>query len=426
MIGSLAACSEAWTPSNERNGQLALNSLSIAVNSSEKLTGTDATMKQASRDEYDLSDFVIRVYDASDAMVANWRYADMPEIFTLPVGKNYRVDVLSHQVKKADWDAPLFVGSKNFDIVDSEITDIGQVVCSFASLKVTVEFSDALKKAMADDAKVRIVANDLGELEFTATEARAGYFEVVTGSNTLAYYFEGEVNGNYEEFHNVYTDIEAGQHRIFKFKLKSNDTEPDIETGTVTPGSSINVDVDVTDENINGTVTPGEDPENPERPGGEVFEPTEPTNPTEPTDPENPGDITKGELTITAEQMLFDTPMNPDDYTNGKVNIYAEKGIQNLYVKIVPTDYFKGLLDDVAVPLEFDVANPTAADESVLELLGNPDVKGKTEAQFDISQFLELIPLGGSGQQKFVLTVVDQGEGAAQNSDSKTLIFEVK
>ncbi|MDE7467577.1 MAG: hypothetical protein K2M61_04405, partial [Muribaculaceae bacterium] len=195
---------------------------------------------------------------------------------------------------------------------------------------------------------------------------------------------------------------------------------------TVTPGSGINVDVDVTDENINGTVTPGEDPENPERPGGEVFEPTEPTNPTEPTDPENPGDITKGELTITAEQMLFDTPMNPDDYTNGKVNIIAENGIENLIVEIVPTDQFRGMLEGVDVPLKFDVAHPTAADAGVLELLGNPDVYGQTEAVFDITDFLGLIPAGGSGQQKFIITVEDQAKGAAHNSETKTLIFEVQ
>ncbi|MDE6300591.1 MAG: DUF4493 domain-containing protein [Muribaculaceae bacterium] len=419
MAGSLTGCQESWKPVNERQGQVALSSLGINVDSHETLTNSDASKAKQSREAYDVNDYIVRIYDAQNAMVANWRYAEMPEIFTLPVGQNYRVDVVSHEVQKAEWSAPLFTGSKSFDIADSEITDIGTVTCTFQSLKVSVEFSSELKAAMGDDAQVRVVANDLGELVFTASESRSGYFEVVDGSNTLAYFFEGSVNGNYETFHNIYTDITAGQHRIIKFSLKQNNTEPDVETGIVTPGTGINVNVVVFDENKNGEVPNEEEHQNPNRPNGENFNDEE--NPGPGPGPDDP--VTHGEISFTAPELLFDTPMDPAQQSNGVVDIHVEKGIEHLQVEIqTNSDDFKGTLEDVDVPLTFDMAQPTAADEGVMELLGASadDILGKTDVKFDITEFLPLLFF--SGEHKFIITVTDK-DGY---SDSRTIIFVVK
>lgn len=417
-----SSCQESWAPSNERTGQLSLSSLGIQIDSSVSTTSTDVRKSKESREEastYDVSEFLIRVYDSQNAMVANWRFAEMPDIFTLPVGKNYRLDIVSHEVQKADWAKPLYVGSATFDINDSQITDIGKVICKFSSLKVSVEFSPELKKAMGADARVRVVTNDVGELIFTATETRAGFFEVLKGSNTLAYYFEGSVNGTNEEFHNIYTDVIAGQHRIIKFSLKTNNTQPDEETGSINPGSGINVNVDVIDEDMQSNASPSEDPEHPKRPDEEEW----PENPDDPVKPDDP--VTNGEITFTSN-LSFEEEMNPLEEPDGVVNVYVEKGIRNFVVTITPGSAdFKNVLNDVNVPLVFDIANPTEADEGVMGLLGSDgepleSVKNKTDVRFDITGFLSLLNIYG-GTHKFMLVVTDN-DGY---SESRTLTFKV-
>ena len=194
----------------------------------------------------------------------------MPEIFSLEPG-DYRVEVQSHEVQKAEWSRPYFLGSKAFTIEANKVTEIGVVSCKFSSLKVSVVFTDALRAEMADDVKVEISANDEGKLTFTPAETRSGFFAVLDGSTTLTAVFTGTVKGYRENIIKTYTDIAAGQHRIITFDLKDNPSTPPEETGTVDPGEGINVDVSVTDSAISGGVDVSEDNETGSRPGDEDF-----------------------------------------------------------------------------------------------------------------------------------------------------------
>lgn len=268
LVG-LSGCGDDFTPATERTGQVNLSTMGVEVNSDAVEVGGE------SRAEHDISQYIVKIFSADGSLVANWAYSEMPEIFTLPVANNYKVEVMSHKVDKAEWERPLYVGSKTFNIEDSKITDVGAVKCVFSSLKVSIRFEDKLVEAMSNDVKVTIVTNDAGTLEYTADEVRAGYFEVIDGSNTLAAYFTGTVNGAKEDFHNVFTDIKAGQHRIITYRLKGNNINPDPITGTINPGhedSGINVDFDMETVNGDAPVNPNEDPVTPDNnPGGEVF-----------------------------------------------------------------------------------------------------------------------------------------------------------
>lgn len=262
----VASCNESPDYPVNKTGQLSLGSLGVEVENVEKVVGDH------SRATYDLNPFIVTVYNDKDVQVEQWTYGEMPEIFSLPVG-HYRVDVKSHEVAKAEWDRPYFAGSQEFDIVSNQITEVSKVVCRFSSLKVTVEFGEKLRQAMGDDVQVRVVANDAGELVFTPDETRAGYFEVLDGSMTLAATFTGTVLGNQEYINRVYTDVEPGQYRKIMFELKNNVVEPEEETGYIDPNGGINVDMNVTNEDIAGsTGSLEEDPIDPgTRPGGEVF-----------------------------------------------------------------------------------------------------------------------------------------------------------
>jgi len=377
------SCSESWEPKTEKTGQLALSSLGVEVAGGEELI--DSSVNPVSRAEVDLKPFVVKVYKENGDLFTQWIYGDMPEIFTLPVGK-YTLKVASHEAQKAEWEHPLFEGSKDFVIENSKITNIGTIKCVFASLKVSIRFADDLRKVMGSDVKVTVVANDEGELVYTPNETRAGYFEVIEGSTTLAATFTGTVKNVTENIHKVYTDIKAGQHRIITFSLKSNPQVPDPSTGYIDPTDGIYVDTSVQDEDVNGNVPVEEDPENPERPGQEDF---------------NDG------VKVTSA-MSFDATLNPAEVTDAKVALTAQKGIASLSLSLTT-------LPDLS---NIDLATATSAPYG---LPFGASVKDQTSLTLDLAQVVNAIK-DIEGKHALTIAVADN----AGIHVSKTLNFEVK
>ena len=267
-IVGLSACSEDWNPKTESTGKVSFEQMGVEVSGVEKVV---------SRSEVDLSDYLVTIYDKDGLLVRQWAYKDVPEIFELPVADNYRVDIVSHSVKPSAWDEPLFRGSQVFNINKNEITNIGNITCTFASLKVSVRYTQALLEAMSSDSKVTVEAGKTQAdvktaLEFASTETRSGFFEVIDGSMTLIATFRGQIGGNDEETRKVYTDVEPGKHYIITFSLKKNDTEPPFEpepSGNV--GISVSIDNVVNDEDVPGVIDPSDDPINPDDPNQEQF-----------------------------------------------------------------------------------------------------------------------------------------------------------
>lgn len=398
----LASCDSDWQPAVDggRSGQIKLSSIGIEV---------DDTEDVLKRSSVDVSGFLVKIYK-SDAdggdLVNQWTYSQMPEIFSLGVG-DYRVDIVSHNVQKAEWDAPLFLGSKTFSIADSEITDIGTVTCKFSSIKVSVRFTDELRAVMADDVEVTVVCNDEGRLTYTPAETRVGCFEAVDGSTTLAASFKGTVKGFKEDIHRVYEDVKAGQHRIITFGLRDSQIEPDPETGTIDPSEGINVSVDVEDENVGGSVGAEEDNlGGDDRPGKEDFGGGEEPGPG-PDDP----DASKVDFNCDLDLSKVHD-VTPDNCAKAIIDIESVYPITSLVVDIDSSnDDFNNTLIGGGLGTSFDLANPaTPALEATLAGFGLPvsaSVKGKTSVRFDVSQLVGL--LGSfSGTHNFKVTVTDE------------------
>lgn len=406
VAATMASCSEDWKPAVD--GSVSFASMGIEVSSTMDVVN--------SRAEYDLSSFLIKIYNNQNQVVNQWTYATMPEIFSLEPG-DYRVEVQSHEVQKAEWSRPYFLGTKEFTIEANKVTEIGVISCKFASLKVSVVFTDALRAEMADDVKVEISANDEGKLTFTPAETRAGFFAVIEGSTTLTAVFTGTVKGYRENIIKTYTDIAAGQHRIITFDLKDNPTTPPEETGNIDPGEGINVDVSVTDSAINGGVDVSEDNESGTRPGDENFDDPDPE--PGPDEPE-PGEET---ITFEAAQLSFDTPNTPVDGMNGVVDIYATDGVAHLIVNIASTnaDFFGIINDDFGIAT-FDLAYPGDKVDALISLglATGSAVIDQTHVPFDITQFIPLLK-NYPGTHNFTITVTDN----KNHQVAKTLTFVV-
>ncbi len=406
----MASCSDNWTPEEESNG------LGQA-----KMSGVDVVNVEnvISRAGVDVSNFLVSVVNSDGVVVNEWKYSEMPEIITLDVADNYQVNVISHIEESAAWEAPLFKGSsEKFNIKANDITEIGVISCKLSNIKVSIKYSDELRAAMGSDCKVTVIANDEGKLVYGIDETRAGYFKALEGSSTLVATFTGSVNGNYETITRPFTDVEAGQHRIITYSLKSGDSTIPDETGSIDPSSGISVDISTIDESVEGSVNPGdEDIIDGERPGQE-----EPETPVDPEIPVNPDTPVEDLITVTSATIDLENPNVPEEGKEYKVEINSQNPLAHLKVKIVSESLSKEMLQGVGLDNEFDLAEPGDLKTALSESFGFPvedQIVGQTNVLFDITNFVPLLNIYPGETHIFELYIEDQNG----NTKEISLVF---
>ncbi|MBD5216710.1 MAG: DUF4493 domain-containing protein [Bacteroidales bacterium] len=436
-VGMTACGDDNWNSgdSPETYGSVSLAAFKIDVDGAEKLVSR--------ADGISTDNFKVNFLDKNTGEVKyKYTYGDMPEVVSIAPG-SYTLSVKSHEVASADWDAPYFVGGADFTVETGKITEIGTVLCKFSNIKVTVKYTNELLGYMGQDARVRVIANDRGSLDFTATETRAGYFEAVDGSSTIVAVFQATIQGNYVETIKTFTDVKAGQHYVITFSVQNGSgTIPD-EFGTI-GASGIKVDADIEHEDLGGAVDVSpEKPTDPsERPGNEEWpdEPTQPVEPVDPTDPTKPDQPGQDEKPIDAKSENLDLKKVNDskalaeligNATEGiaVVNFKVPAGIKTMKVTIKSSEAFlqvlveSGLLDKTDENY-FYLDNPGNKQEA-LEGLGLPcgnDVINKTDLDFDITQFVPLLnlPQYAGTYYEFIVDVEDN-DG---NTETVSLKFQ--
>lgn len=404
------SCDGEWTPpAAGGEGTAALSSMTVKNDDAEKIIRNSASRADAT----DFSSYKVEIAKKGDAApYKTWTYSEMPEVVTLPAGE-YTLAVKSHEVEKQAWDTPYFLGNAAFTITAGEITNIGEVTCSFSSIRVTVNFADDLVKLMSPDAKVTVVANDEGTLDFTAGETRSGYFEALENSNTMVVTFTGSIDGVATTQDIPVTDVRKGNHYIFTFKTKNNPDIPD-QAGTIDPNTGIGLDASMTGEDVDGNITVEEDLlDSSDRPGKE--------DPIE--DPDKP-DVPPTEETIVftpSDGMSFDKVNEIVDGNTYAMTVTSKEPIENFKVSIESTNQdFIGSASEM-MPMNFDLAHldeTTAGNLSSIGFYVNDQVLGKNEVPFDIT---ELVPLLGAfqGTHTFTIEVVDN----TGKKVSRTLTF---
>lgn len=410
----LAGCGDdTWKPQVEKEGTLKLADLALDVNESENV-GSRAVSTD---------NFIVEIVQG-DQSVKKYNYSQMPEIITLPVG-DYTVSARNNDVQPAAFSAPYYFGSAPITIADGKVSDVAEITCRFANIRVSINYSESLKAKMADNCHVQVVAGAAGDgsgatLDFGKEETRSGYFAAIDGSVTLIATFEGTVDGNEVMLQETYKNVQAGYHYSINYAT-SNEKPMDDEYGTVVMDtlsgiqisfgiteSESNLDLGITDEDVidGGLVRPGtEEPE----PG------------TEDPDPSEPADPSQSVITITSETLSF-VDINTNDSIQGIVNIHADLGIAHLYVNISSDNSnFMAAVSNL-LPTSFDLAY-TGDYTKAFASLGFPvdeEVRDQKEVVFDITQFIPLLE-NFPGTHTFKLEVVD----VADESKSVNIKFSI-
>ncbi len=411
----MASCStEAPFSAESRKGEgrVLASALSVELKTDEKLVRSSGVP--------DVSDFTvdfIKADNLEDSPVKHFRYGDMPEVVTLPVGeyvaRAYYGGDYGSEGGKAAFSAPYYLGeSGRFTISENKITDnIGTVECRLSNVKVTILFDENLVKVMSPDSKVSVSVGQRGSLDFTPSTSESGYFAYEEGSNTISAVFTGVVDGDEVTESKSYSNVKAGNHYRITFKLHSVDpNEPgDINPGN--PGDEIKIDATVSLEDMTGGggTDVGEPSDEDIYMDDDRYPNEDPGNDPGPDDPSTPENGPK----VTAEAPIDLDKVNEVNASSKVVLNFeskADSGFTTFEVDIESNDLTPAELEGVGLGAHLDLINPgelLGALQGLGILKENQEtVLGEKNVVFDISQFMTPLSMF-SGEHHFVIKVAD-------------------
>ena len=365
-------------------GQVKLSSMEMTYNTEPMVT--------VSRAAEDLNNYVVGIYKSADnSLVQEWKYSEMPEIFTLDAG-DYKLVAHSQDVEGAQFDAPYCYGESSvFTIVKDKIVDAGTVSCTLKNVKVTIKYSDDLKPLLSEDTQVTVTLGD-ESLAYTADETRSGYFHCKATDNVVGVRFEGKVDGESEPtpITTSYTVIE-GTELIVNYDLVSA-SYVDPGTGGIVPAMKLKISDEVFTAELQGSVLPEDD---------EILDFGKPSI-------EGVGFDIKQPITV-----------NPGTL---QVNLMAPEGMQHVYVEITSDN--EGFLSAASAVFggatSFDLAEPATEEikNALINLnfpVGENIINNKGIVLFDISPFVGLLfESTFAGKHSFKIKVVDSYDDTAE------------
>lgn len=397
-ILSFSACDrEKMDNDSTEQGEGSINLASL------KGLSVDASSTTVTRAEDDVNtdNYLIRIYNADEELVQEWKYSELPEIFTLKVG-NYSVQALSHEVQPAEFEKPYYYAEESFTIEANKVKDLEPMVCRLQNIQVSVTYDDKLKALMGDDIKTTVSVGN-ASLEFNKDDTRSGYFRSnKENDNLMTATMTGKIDGNPESVPYPIKNAKAGQHRIIKFYLKYVNDDGYIEGGFVPLKLTVVAQCTVIEKGV-------------------IVEQDEEIIPDpNPSEPEGEKPTIEGIGFNIDESITFPIKTTADV----NVKVISPEGLSNLKVKIVSDFLTEEMLSDVGLTSEFDLAYPGEYTEG-LKGLGFPvgnEVIGAKDLDFAITQFTAL--LLEPGIHKFIITAIDQKMNQVEKT--LTLISEDK
>lgn len=378
MLIALTAChSEKVSFQMDTFGQLKLSSMQVTADTEPLVT--------ASRVSADINDYLITVYAANGEKLQEWKYAEMPEIFTLKTG-TYKLVAHAPEVTGAAFDTPYCASAeKSFEIRQDEITEIGEVKCTLHNVKVTVKYEDKLMALLGDDVKVTVKVGE-EKLEYTKDETKSGFFHGKAGNNVVDVVFQGSVEGEPVSITKSYAEIALGTELIVTYKYKESVTGIDPGTGGSFHAPGISVDEKLIAVNETGAVLPEED---------EILDFGKPAIEGDGFDLSQP--------VTNLNQKVVVNLMAPDGIAHVKVEIASEN------------ETFAGVIQEMFGG-PFDLAYPGTLEETLkgLKLPVSEQVINQQLVKFDVTEFMPLLKGEFAGIHRFIIEVVDNNNSSVK------------
>lgn len=149
----------------------------------------------------------------------------------------YRVVASAGEDVEAGFEAPLYRAEEDIDLQGGETKQIA-LICTQANVKVTVDYSEAIKRNFKDYSL--LVENGKGNLLFEKDETRAGYLRVNEGKLS----WNLTLHNGQEEYHlnKTIPEVKARQYYHFTFDIRE---DGDAEEGALSFGVVVDTTLEV-------------------------------------------------------------------------------------------------------------------------------------------------------------------------------------
>lgn len=360
-----------------------------------------ALSSRAEVEDVNVDEFIVTIVDSENETLYTYTYADIKDKMLELYVDNYTISARSPHNASVAVDQPIFMGSETLKIEPAKINTVN-LVCEITNMKVTVDFDESFKQDLKEYEV--IVKSDDGYLIYDETnEGQQGFFAVKELTIDVK---AKRVTDNYQINQSFsIPDGAAKDHHIIAL------------SATPKGNGSIQIEIDYElNEKPKEIEIDDEDQE--------VVDPT-------PPGPGEPGD---GEITITGngvgEPLYLTDAEAPGAAVD--IDIYASEGIDQLYVRIDSPDLTEKILNDVGLPLEFDIANLDQYLDKYPDIYGDlkdlgiikdgVPVKNAKTYQVSVGMFMMMLPGSDDGgiAHKFHVKVVDS-EGNEEN-DTLTVV----
>lgn len=332
----------------------------------------------------DINTFDVVVTNQSGQQMVSFKYGERPQEPIALEGGVYTIAMSSATMEGAAWETPVYAGQKEVIITRKQTTEVKDLVCKLANIKVTVAYSaDLAEQLDGDNTKMTVELAESG-LEYAFTETRAGYFTPEAESNTLKLTFNCRYKGETKDITmtNEIKGVKAAQWR------KINVVVQHAADGTATIG--IVCDTWTYDEEV-------------------IFD-TSASLMEEviPDDTDAPVIVWEGhDLSQTFELTddMFDAEGNFTSSIN--LDITAKVAIKSLVVKVSSdnADFTEAYSEIMA--LEEDLCTPTASN-AILKMMGYPtDAKDATTVRIKLASQADMLK-SYEGTHSYEITVTDE------------------
>ena len=331
----------------------------------------------------DINTFDVVITNEAGDQMAAFKYGERPSEPIALEGGVYKIAMSSGTMKGADWESPIYAGEKEVIITRKQTTEVNDLVCKLANIKVTVAYSADLAEQLDSDYAKMTVALEDNALEYAYSETRGGFFAPVAAENTLKLTFNCRYKGETKDITmtNEIKGVKAAQWR------KINVVVQHAADGTATIG--IVCDTWTYDEEVTFDTS------------ASLMEEVIPDDTDAPVIVWEGHDLSQP-FELTDE--MFDAEGNFTKSIN--LDVTAKAALKSLVVKVSSdnSDFTKAYSE--IMPLEEDLCAPTASN-AILKMMGYPtDAKDATTTRIKLASQADMLK-SYEGTHSYEVTATD-------------------
>lgn len=333
--------------------------------------------------EVDINTFDVVITNAKGDAVTSFKYGERPTEPIALEGGVYKIAMSSSAMEGAAWETPVYAGEKEVVITRKQTTQVSDLVCKLANIKVTVAYSADLAEQLDADYTKMTVELEESALEYAFSETRAGYFAPVAAENTLKLTFNCRYAGETKDITmtNEIKGVKAAQWR------KINVVVQHAADGTASIG--IVCDTWTYDEEVTFDTS------------ASLMEEVIPD------DTDAPVIVWEGHDLAEAFELTDDMFDAEGNFTSSiNLDITAKAAIKSILVKVSSDNADFTTAYSEIMPLEEDLCAPTAS-AAILKMMGYPtDAKDATTTRLKFALQAELLK-SYEGTHSYEITVTD-------------------